>query len=426
MQIFNRNISDISSLQLFQLIRFGTTAFISVLLVKFGASTDAIATYETFLWLTGMFSFFWIAGTINAMLSIKKDFDEREVFSNTALMILWQSVIAVQLLVVFQFFNNGNGILTSMAAGYLLFNTVSFLNEYIYFIKAERKRLLIYAVATSLLQTAFTIIPFLLTGEILWAVSGLTLLAVAKLFWLILLLRKNAVFTFNKTYTASLIKVSLPITAGIFASGFAEYIDGFLVKYFFDENAFAIFRYGARELPFALILANSLSTAMIAPIALNVHSGIEELKRKTAQLARFIFPVSIVLMLSSKWLFVSFYNETYLPSAVIFNVLLLLVIPRLLFPQTILTALRMNSFTLISALLEIVINIVASILLMQYFGLVGIAYGTLIAFIFDKVFLAAVLYFKQQISPMAYTPSKLYFVGSAGLIGAFIFSICFL
>jgi len=426
MQIFNRNISDISSLQLFQLIRFGTTAFISVLLVKLGASTGSIAIYETFLWLTGMFSFFWIAGTINAMLSIKKDFDEAEVFSNTALMILWQSVIAVQLLVVFQLFNNGNGIITSMAAGYLLFNTVSFLNEYIYFIKAERKPLLMYAGVTSLLQIAFTIIPFLLTGEILWAVSGLTILAIAKLFWLIILLRKHAIFRFSKVYVASLIKVSIPITAGIFASGFAEYVDGFLVKYYYDDNAFAIFRYGARELPFALILANSLSTAMIVPIALNITTGIDELKRKVAQLARFIFPVSIVLMLSSKWLFVYFYNESYLQSAVIFNVMLLLVIPRLLFPQTILTALRMNKYTLISALLEIVINVVASILLMQQFGLVGIAYGTLIAFTFDKLFLIAVVYIKQQISPTSYTHSTLFLFGSLGLIGAFIFSIYFL
>jgi O-antigen/teichoic acid export membrane protein len=419
MQIFNNSISNITSLQLFQLIRFGTTAFISIVLVKLGASTNAIATYETFLWLTGMFSFFWIAGTINAMLSIKKDYQEGEVFSNTALMILWQSVIAVQLLVVFQFFNNGNGILTSMAAGYLLFNTVSFLNEYIYFIKAKQKQLITYAIATSLLQIAFTIIPFLLTNEILWAISGLALLAIAKLFWLIHLLKKTAVFTFNKSYVAALIKVSLPITAGIFASGCAEYIDGFLVKHFFDENAFAIYRYGARELPFALILANSLSTAMIAPIALNINSGIAALKRKTAQLAMMIFPFSIVLMLNSKWLFVNFYNQSFLPSAAIFNVLLLLVIPRLLFPQAILTALRMNNFTLISALLEITINLVTSVLLMQHFGLIGIAYGTLLAFIFDKVFLVCALYYKQQIAPTAYIPITQYLLGSIGLIAAF-------
>jgi peptidoglycan biosynthesis protein MviN/MurJ (putative lipid II flippase) len=86
----------------------------------------------------------------------------------------------------------------------------------------------------------------------------------------------------------------------------------------------------------------------------------------------------------------------------------------------------MNNYTLISALLEIAINVVASILLMQHFGLICIAYGTLIAFTFDKLFLVAVLYIKQQISPMAYTPFTLYLSGSAGLIGAFIVSIYFL
>lgn len=391
--------------------------------MKLGATEQQIATYETFLWLTGMFTFFWIAGTINAMLSVQKNFNQQEVFANTALAILWQSVIAVQLLVVFQFVNNGNPILTAMAAGYVLFNTVAFLNEYIYFLKDEKKSLLTYGLSSTGIQILLTVIPFVISGEILWSLAGLAILGIAKLFWLVVMLRKHATFSFNKPFLSSLIKLSIPASTTILVSGSAEYIDGFLVKKYFDEKSFALFRYGARELPLALILANTLSTAMIAPIANDISAGLDKLKQQSAKLSMLLFPISIVLMLTSKMLFVTFYNDTYLLSASIFNILLLLVIPRLVFPQTVFTALRMNTTTLTVSLVEIAINIVASITLMQYYGLMGIAYGTLLAFVIDKTLLVFLLYRKHHIAPGQYINLPLFFAGSCSLLAAYFISL---
>ena len=82
----------------------------------------------------------------------------------------------------------------------------------------------------------------------------------------------------------------------------------------------------------------------------------------------------------------------------IFAALMLLTIPRLLFPQTILTALRENKVILYCAIFEMTINIVASIGFARYYGLIGVAYGTVVAFMGEKVLMATILYMKHGIN----------------------------
>jgi O-antigen/teichoic acid export membrane protein len=82
-----------------------------------------------------------------------------------------------------------------------------------------------------------------------------------------------------------------------------------------------------------------------------------------------------------------------------------------MFPQTILTALKENKLILASAIVEMLINIVASVLLAQQYGLVGVAYGTVIAFVAEKMLMSAILYYKHDISPSRYisfVPFSLY------------------
>ncbi len=66
-------ISDISGLQLFQLIRYAALFLVGVLLAKSGLSSDEIGQYETFLLVGGLFSFFWVNGFIKALLPLSAD-----------------------------------------------------------------------------------------------------------------------------------------------------------------------------------------------------------------------------------------------------------------------------------------------------------------------------------------------------------------
>ena len=62
----------------------------------------------------------------------------------------------------------------------------------------------------------------------------------------------------------------------------SDYVSGLVVTTLFtDENAFAIFRYGARELPLATALVGGLYTAMVPEVAKNLSQALPLLKQKS-------------------------------------------------------------------------------------------------------------------------------------------------
>jgi O-antigen/teichoic acid export membrane protein len=182
-----------------------------------------------------------------------------------------------------------------------------------------------------------------------------------------------------------------------FVNGSAEYIDGAVVKHFFTLADFSVFRYGSREFPLFTILAATLSMSMIPRVSENLSDGLEAIKKESLRYMHFFFPLAIVFILCGHWLFTVFFSVQFEQSGRIFAALMLLTIPRLLFPQTILTALKENRIILYCAIFEMIINIVASVLLAKYYGLIGVAYGTVIAFVAEKVLMATVLYIKHRI-----------------------------
>jgi O-antigen/teichoic acid export membrane protein len=60
----------------------------------------------------------------------------------------------------------------------------------------------------------------------------------------------------------------------------------------------------------------------------------------------------------------------------------------MIFPQSILLAINRRDLILKTAYWEVIINIVSSVILMWKFGIIGIAYGTFVAFLSEKIILA--------------------------------------
>jgi hypothetical protein len=185
------------------------------------------------------------------------------------------------------------------------------------------------------------------------------------------------------------LKLCGPLIAGLLISGSSDYIDSFLVLHNFGSESFAIFKYGAKEFPLSLLLANSLSMAMIPSIAKkeNINDGINELKSQGERLMNILFPITWVFLISSKYLYPIIFSSQFSESAAIFNVYLLLVISRTIFPQTVVMAIQRRDIILNTAYWEILINVIFSYLFMLKFGILGIAYGTFIAFLGEKLIL---------------------------------------
>ncbi|MEL6987164.1 MAG: polysaccharide biosynthesis C-terminal domain-containing protein [Bacteroidota bacterium] len=196
---------------------------------------------------------------------------------------------------------------------------------------------------------------------------------------------------------------AIPLMLHMFLGMGMEYIDGFLVtSQFEDPSLFAKFRYGARELPLATVLVGALTSAMIPEAVGKIKETLIEIKTRTKRLSHFLFPISMLLMLISPILFPIFYSEEFKLSAYIFNVYLLILSSRILLPQVIIFGKQHNYILVWSALIELAVNISLSILFIQYFGILGIAYATVIAYMINKLIMVIYNYLKFNISPNAY------------------------
>jgi len=124
-------------------------------------------------------------------------------------------------------------------------------------------------------------------------------------------------------------------------------------------------------------------------------------------------------MLTSDWWFPLVFNSNFAESANVFDVFLLIVISRLIFPQTILIALGKTKTILFISILETLLNIVLSIWLVHIYGLVGIAFGTVLAFMFEKIVIAFYLKTKEGIRFSDYTPVGWFTFYSLILVGVY-------
>ncbi|MFK7772425.1 MAG: polysaccharide biosynthesis C-terminal domain-containing protein [Saprospiraceae bacterium] len=428
----NFEITNVRALQGSQIMRQGAAILISILLAKSVLTSEEIGTFEMLTFIGATLSFFWIAGLNQGILPFfpkLNSTDRRPFIFNIFLLFCAISTFVIVLLFLLE-----NSI-TQLLVGqeslpfvkwysiYLLFFMPSFLVDYIYLVNNRAKEILVFGVVVFTLQVLVVFIPLILGKGLLGSIQGLIGLGIFRFLWLL-----KVVFDFGKVewkgeIMNDYLKLSIPLILYALLSGFPTVFDSWVVGWFYeDKSTFAIFRYGARELPLAIALANALSMAMIPEIVKNHNNAFTHLKNKTLSLFHWLFPLSIILMLTSFWWFPRVFNPDFIESASVFNVFLLVIISRLIFPQTILIALGKTKMVFYISILETILNIILSVILVQYFGLIGIAFGTVLAYLFEKIAIAIYLFFQHGISFSKYTPVGWFIFYSILLLTSYFFT----
>ena len=405
-------INNTLSLQVYQILRYGMFFLSGVVFTRSGLSLSSIGEYETFIFIAGAFSFFGISAIINSTLSSFHAHPTHKspfFFNIFMFMLLFGGVLS---LLIWQLPQLAHAILrvdlgifeSRLLAIYLLFSAPAYLLEYVYLLKNKAISILTYGIFSFTLHILLVIVPVLVFGEIQYAFIGLVVTAFIKFCWVIRLVYKYSVFKWDGPIMRHQVRATIPLALASFLSGCGDYIDGVLVSNYYDKSVFAIFRYGARELPLSMLLANAMSMSLLPQIASNAQATYAQIKKKSLKLMHYLFPISMILMLVSHFLYSHIFNTSFSTSAQIFNIYLLLIFSRLIFPQTIVMGLGKSNIIFIASLIEICINIVASLFLMQWFGLFGIAFGTILAFYSEKLFLILWLKGKAHIHPVEYIP----------------------
>ncbi len=139
---------------------------------------------------------------------------------------------------------------------------------------------------------------------------------------------------------------------------------------------------------------------------------------------RWLFPSTIALMFLSPYLFKYAYNDQLIEGYRIFNIYLLLIISRMIYPQTVIMGIMKNRVFYLIASNYLVINSLLSFWFMYLFGMQGIAYATVISYAVEKIML--VIYCRMEgIEFKKYTPVMEYMIYSTITLVAFYLSTLF-
>jgi O-antigen/teichoic acid export membrane protein len=256
------------------------------------------------------------------------------------------------------------------------------------------------------------ITPVLFGKDIIWSIWGLLFITGIRWIWLLILLRRYTEMKISVEFMKEHLYLGIPLILTTLISGSAQYTDGVIISAVYRDPAqFAWFRYGAKEFPLVLMLANGLSNAMIPEFSTRerMKESLAKIRIKSTRLIHLLFPVTMLMMLFSRWIYPTIFNPEFDRSAGIFLVYSLLIIPRLVFPQTIIVGRKKTHITLFAAILELALNIPLSLLMIKWgYGLVGVALSTFIVYTISKIFLAGYLWIKMNIKPSEYIPVRLY------------------
>ena len=240
---------------------------------------------------------------------------------------------------------------------------------------------------------AMVAMPAILGYSIQYSMAGLVLSSAFRLIWLLVILFRHSNPSFDGQFILANLKSATPLVLSMFLSGSAQYIDSFIITYYFDDATFAVFRYGAREFPLVLLLANAFSSSMLPGFVdrSKLKLNLEKIRQNSLELGSWLFPLSGLLMIFSHWAFPVIFNSSFSGSATIFNIYLLLIVSRLLFPQTILIGLQKTRPIMWTSALEIAIHLALSLWFVQYWGIAGVAFGTVCSYLFEKLVLIAIV-----------------------------------
>ena len=384
-----------------------------------------------FLFIASLVSFFWVTGLIQSLLPLyhrnrtyrkigeNNSGKSPEIFNAFLLLsffsflvfIIGQSIKGD--ISIFSF--SGNVPYIKLLLIYILLSNPVSLIEYIYLLNNRSYRILQYGLYTFTAQLLVIITPILAGKDLVWSFYGLLLITGVRWVWLIILLRRYTEMRISVRFMKEHLYFGFPLILTSLISGSAQYIDGLIISTFYnDPETFAHFRYGAKEFPLVLMLANGLSNAMLPEFSTRsrMKEALAKIKLKSRRLMHFLFPASMLMMLFTRWLFPRVFTPEFIRSADVFLIYLLLIIPRLVFPQTIIIGRKRTRITLFAAILELALNIPLSLLLIRDYGSVGVALATLIVYIVEKIFLAGYLWIKMKVKPSEYIPLRVYAVYS--------------
>ncbi len=433
---FSQGLNKFNSLQTFQFLRFGTFFLISILFAKIAVlyqheyGLHLISQYENLMLVTSSLTFFWVSAVCNTLIPYYNNSDDtarKRVLFNTFIILIAFSILAAIVIVIMGGLRGKDVNLYNMFALVVLLNTPTYIVDYIFYLNGKYKSLIRWGIITFSAHIIMLCLPLYFKQSLTLAINLLLVLSLVKFNYTIILLMKFSTISIHTRLIKDFLLKAMPLMFSILLAGSMEYINSYIIEYKFSEEEFAMFRYGARELPIFLILANSLSNVYSGEIAKfnqegRLEEGLAKFKQSSTKLMRWLFPGTMIMMFLSPYLFKYAYNEQLIEGYKIFNIYLLLIVSRMIYPQTVIIGIMKSRVFYVISSNYLIINCLLSFWFIYLFGIKGIAYATAISFLIEKIML--VTFCKMEGIPFRqYTNIKEYVIFSILTITVYYLSL---
>lgn len=399
------------ALQFHAFLRLGTQILLGILPVKLGYEISQTSQLELYLFYGAALSFF-ITGALNK--TILTNNGKKDEF--TALMV-GSCLIVLSAIAAWFIAYSIEGINPYLLAGLVL--ALPLANSIEHFILIHKKIQWLFVFSLSYIGIYLVIISLLFIWhrsieEVITAIIGIHIL---KSLLVLIFARGLRPPVFQRPLFNTFVNfVGIALLGGMM-----NYLDGFILNYLFPEYPFSVFRYGARELP----LLNIIFTSMAAGFVLTIQKKSDwqdQMKRRLRFLLNWSFPLVAILFFLSPYAYEWVFSSEYRVSAIFFNIYLLMLLFRVMIGQSVLMAYKKERILLILSGIELVGNVVFSIVFGLIWGILGIMFATVLAYAIHKVLLVFYLSTKLDVSISSFFPVKSYVAMSLLLIVSFYIS----
>lgn len=383
--------SPLLSWQIFNALKAGSVFVLAILFARAGASLEFLSHYESLMLWAGLLSFFYVSGFSQAWISWNERLSPEE--QKHAPNVLFWSLQLPALVTGGAFMGSAlmnHDYIPALFGIYLCFHIPTLSLESFFLREKNSRKILKLGIWTYFTYMLGIGLVFFFTKDLKWVIMAMFFWAFLR--WILTLTHIQTGFFLQQNLLKKFLMYSYPVVFSFLLGGSLVYINALMVERLLDPREFVLFRYGAREFPLFMIMANSFSTVYSGELASRWNKDFRSelyqfLKTKTSRLMHQLFLMSLLLMLSAPFLFQLAYGSELSDSWKVFSVMILLTLSRVLFPQTLLLASGHTRILMQAGIFELVTGLLLSIGCIHLAGIHGAAAALVLAFLAEKVFL---------------------------------------
>ncbi|MCB0658586.1 MAG: hypothetical protein KDC57_20720 [Saprospiraceae bacterium] len=421
--------NPVMALQGYQASQQVLSLALSILLARVLRDTSQIGFYEMLVFLAFLLTYFWLTGISQSFMrsTSASDVDRYGKWFFTYALMVGVNILVFALLLVSKHWTLpvllGQEQVPYLGSYtiYLLLTIPTYALPLIWVLEGKARSIWWFALVGWLAKFLAMALPLLLGYGLLAAIR--CLIAVGVLLHLIVVVNiiQRRRFIHQWRWFRMIGRGSLPLIIYAMIGAMALAVDSILIgRTYSDERIFALFRYGSKELPFVGALVGALIHSVLPLFYEENKLGAAALLGGSKKLIHILFPLSIFLVWINPWLFPHLFTPAFRDSAFLFNIYLLTLTPRLWLVHALLISRHQHRAMIGISVCELMINVIVSLIAMQWMGMYGVAVGTVVAFLFEK-FVMSWMMQRQGIPIHTYVPLRAFSLYSLALYGSVIF-----